>query len=1037
MLLLSSSFAFAQAVQKEPETQQKPEVPKASVPQKELENAGNEDVARVMRTFQGRGELTDGSDPTPAAAAMKAFKLDEGLKIELVATEPDVMQPLFMSFDERGRMWVVQYKQYPFPAGLKVIRYDQHLRAVFDQVPKAPPEHTRGADEITVWEDLDGDGKYETHRTVIDGLNIATSVVSDSHGIWVLNPPYLLFYPDTNGDAVPDGEPTVHLSGFGMEDTHSVANSLCWGPDGWLYAANGSTTTGNVLDQTGKTTPFQGQCIWRYHPKRGVFEIYAEGGGNTFSTEIDAKGRVFSGTNHGNTRGMYYPQGSYGEKNWGKHGPLTNPYAFGYFKHMRFKGDGDRFPQAFAIYEGYTLPKKYHGNIIAANALHNRVWLSDRIPDTSSFRTEDNVMIAETEDRWFRPVDVKVGPDGGIYLADWYDSRLSHVDPRDTWHKTTGRIYRIVATDPQPIPEAFKRLFPSATHFDLTKLSTADLLVVLGHPNKLMRTSAVRVLGQRQDQASVAPLRQIVLSSQDERTLEALWALNWQGAFDEALRLECLSHTNPVVREWTVRLIGDDDHASATLAEKLQRMAQSETDLHVRTQLACTAKRLPPNVSLPMFAALVAHDEDVEDLHQPLLCWWALEAQCERDREAVLKMFENGALWRIPMVKANMLDRLMQRFAMTGTEADWQTCARLMQLAPSLEEQRSLVRGLREALAGRTFGKLPEALETELTKYRTLAKESDLPLRLRSKEEAAIAQAIKLLGDAKADKAEKLEIAEILGETRAASAISVLLKLLNDTSSHSLQRVALQALAHFENKEIGTTICRLLHSSLPTEHDVQHSAFRVLASRPEWSGQLLNEVDEYRLSPQQIPMDIVEQMRLHQDEQLQARIKKLWGQTRSTPVELRAEVERVRAIIKKSQGDLGRGEVLFKQKCGVCHTLFGSGGKTGPDLTGYERTNLEFLLPSVIDPSAAIREEFTNYQIVTDDGRVLTGLIDKQDTQTITLRGVDNQTTLVSRDQIEVLQALSRSLMPEGLLKDMDHQQLQDLFAYLTARTQR
>ncbi len=177
-------------------------------------------------------------------------------------------------------------------------------------------------------------------------------------GIWVLQPPYLLFYPDADGDDVPDGDPEVHLRGFGLEDTHSVANSLTWGPDGWLYGANGSTTTGNVSSEVTKNVQWQGQRIWRYHPETKVFEIYAEGGGNTFSLDIDAKGRVFSGTNNGSTRGMYYPRGSYGKKGWGKHGPLTNPYAFGFFQHMRHEGDNRRFAQAFCIYEGGLYPEE-------------------------------------------------------------------------------------------------------------------------------------------------------------------------------------------------------------------------------------------------------------------------------------------------------------------------------------------------------------------------------------------------------------------------------------------------------------------------------------------------------------------------------------------------------------------------------------------------------------------------------------------------------------------------------------------------------
>ena len=316
------------------------------------ESAGNAEVLKVMQTFQGKGALADGSVPTPASEAVTHFKVADGVKIELVAEEPTVMQPLSINFDDRGRMWVVQYRQYPFPAGLKVIRYDQYLRAVFDRVPPPPPNHIPGKDVISVFEDLDSDGIYETHRDVIRDLNIATSVLAGRGGIWVLNPPYSLFYPDANGDANPDSDPVVHLSGFGLEDTHSVASSLTWGPDGWLYGVNGSTTTGKVRTRSGQTTAFEGQCVWRYHPKLESFEIYAEGGGNTFSLDIDSVGRVFSGTNNGDTRGMYYPQGSYGIKNWGKHGPLTNPYSLGFFQHMRFEGDGDRSAQTFAIYEG-------------------------------------------------------------------------------------------------------------------------------------------------------------------------------------------------------------------------------------------------------------------------------------------------------------------------------------------------------------------------------------------------------------------------------------------------------------------------------------------------------------------------------------------------------------------------------------------------------------------------------------------------------------------------------------------------------------
>ena len=165
-------------------------------------------------------------------------------------------------FDERGRLWVVQYLQYPFPAGLKMVSHDGVWRAVYDKVPPPPPHHFRGKDKITIHEDTDGDGVFDRHKTFVDGLNIATAVAHGRGGVWVLNPPYLLFYPDRNNDDVPDGDPEVHLQGFGLEDTHSVVNSLRWGPDGWLYAAQGSTVTGHVtrpgLDDGKEPRPLDG-----------------------------------------------------------------------------------------------------------------------------------------------------------------------------------------------------------------------------------------------------------------------------------------------------------------------------------------------------------------------------------------------------------------------------------------------------------------------------------------------------------------------------------------------------------------------------------------------------------------------------------------------------------------------------------------------------------------------------------------------------------------------------------------------------------
>ena len=274
----------------------------------------------------------DDSMPLNPVDALSSFTVPNDLELELVLSEPNISQPIFFNFDERGRMWVMNYLQYPYPAGLKMVSRDKYWRAVYDKVPIAPPNHVRGADKITIHEDTNGDGTYDSHKTFLDGLNIATSFVRGRGGVWVLNPPFLLFYPDADNDDVPDSDPVVHLEGLGLEDTRSCVNSLRWGPDGWPYACQGSTVTGKVRrpgDE--KIHRSLGQLIWRYHPENQIYEIFAEGGGNAFGLEFDSKCRAFSGHNGGDTRGFHYVQGGYYRKGFGKHGPLSNPFSFGFF----------------------------------------------------------------------------------------------------------------------------------------------------------------------------------------------------------------------------------------------------------------------------------------------------------------------------------------------------------------------------------------------------------------------------------------------------------------------------------------------------------------------------------------------------------------------------------------------------------------------------------------------------------------------------------------------------------------------------------
>jgi putative heme-binding domain-containing protein len=239
---------------------------------------------------------------------------------------------------------------------------------------------------------------------------------------------------------------------------------------------------------------------------------------------------------------------------------------------------------------------------------------------------------------------------------------------------------------------------------------------------------------------------------------------------------------------------------------------------------------------------------------------------------------------------------------------------------------------------------------------------------------------------------------------------------------------------NYDDPAIGKVVLRQYQTTLPDEQGVRSTAQRLLASRKAWTLAFLDDIEASSIDQTSIALSVVEQMRLQNDPEINRRVEKLWGRTRPSPAEAQQQVERYRSLLQSGSGDLARGKAVFKESCATCHKLYGEGGDTGPELTGYERTNLEFMLPSIVDPSAAIREEFTNFAVFTVDGRTLTGLIQDQNNRTVTLRSVDNQTTLVNRDKIEELKALPVSLMPDGLLTKLSDEQVRDLFAYLMSR---
>ncbi len=987
--------------------------------------AGNEAVKKIIETFGGRGTLADNTPMKSPADALAALKTRADVAIDLVASEPAVEQPLYMSFDSRGRLWVTQYRQYQFPAGLKIVAYDQHLRAKFDKVPEPPPLGVKGADRITVHEDTDGDGLYDKSKVVIDGLNIASAALKGAGGIWVMNPPYLLFYPDANDDDVPDSYPKVELKGFGLEDTHSVASSLCWGVDGWLYGANGSTTTGNVSSDTTKNVKWEGQCIWRFHPKTKKFEIYAEGGGNTFSLDIDSKGRVFSGTNTGSTRGMHYEQGSYGIKGWGKHGPLTNPYAFGWFDHMKHEGDNKRFPQAFTIYEGGVLGSAYEGRIIAPNALQNLVYVSDRIPSGATFTTKDTESLVTTHDRWFRPVDAKCGPDGCIYLADWYDTRLSHVRPVDDWHKTSGRIYRIRPASGAPRREAL----------DLHAAPADLLLAQLSSTNKWVRKQATLEIGWRGLEELIPQLWEVVFKQDEPRALDALFALDQLNAVGEAQVSALLSHGDPYVRRWAVKIIGEKGGRWLKAQEKLGQLAASEPHPEVRTQIAASAKRIAGEQSLAVIKALALNaKENPVDSRLGLMLWWAMESKAETQRDQVVALFSDPSLWQSPVVQGFWLKQLPQRWALAGGELNLQACSKLISLAPDDSGRSLVLTGIAAAFDGAQLPKLPDALALALAAYLKQQGGGGLELAVRSGDAKAVKEAITKLKAPTSPVTQRAALALALAETGHVDALSTLDAIFKSTSeAPTAKRALLPAVAKFGDRKIVASLLEGWEARVAGDKLLREAVLRMVAGRLDWSKMLMAEVDRWQVPEKHFNVEIVRQLSLHKDAEIDAAIERHWkGLLAVAPTEeVSKEAGRIRDVLRTGTGDAAKGKVHFTQRCAICHKLFGEGNQVGPELTGYERNSIDFWLNAVLTPSLEIREGFGNYVVKLKSGQILTGIIAKQDANGVQLRDAANQLTPVRQADIASLEASPVSLMPPMLTTGLQDADLRDLFAFL------
>jgi putative membrane-bound dehydrogenase-like protein len=956
--------------------------------------------------------LAQGYRPDIAASKMTT---PPGIEVRLFASEPHVRQPVAIDFDDRGRAWVMQYLQYPNPAGLTRIQVDRYSRTVYDRIPPPPPRGPRGDDRLTILLDTTGSGRIDRTRDFVTGLNLASAFAFGHGGVYVLQAPWLLFYPDRDGDDVPDDEPEVLLAGFGMEDAHSVANSLTWGPDGWLYGCQGSTVTARI-----RGIEFQ-QGVWRYHPLTRRFELFCEGGGNSWGLDFDRHGNLFYSTNHGGYVMLHGVQGGYYWKSFGKHGPLHNPFALGYFDHVPHAGfRGGHVSVGGIVYRGDAFPARFRDRYLAADLLGHNVYWHEIVADGSSFRSRHGGELLLSNDTWFAPSDVVLGPDGAVYVADWHDKRTAHPDPDADWDRSNGRIYRIA-------PKGTK----SRTGLDLQKLSSSKLVEMLAHPNDWFVRRARRILAERRDPEVIFPLRDAVRTNRDEHlALESFWAVYVSGGFTDPFAAEVLHHPNPHIRRWTIRFLGDDRKLGPTLARQVIELAGREPHPVVRSQLASSAKRWPAEVGLPIVRALLRH-EDARDPHIPLLLWWAVEQHALSALEDVLDLFAGAKGWESAVARDTIQPRLLRRLAAAGTAESLRGCARLLAAAPA-SQQGALLLALDQGLADRPPGlsEVPSALRSLLGKawHEDATDAGLLRVLLRLGDERARRRVLHLACDPHTPVSLRTTMLSALGELGRQDCVPGLLGLIGAREAEEVQLAALDALARFERADMAV----LVGGYRTLTPRVRARVRSVLLGRRAWAWLLVDEVAAGRIDSREVTVADLQPVARFGDVRLEERVRKLWGRVRSaTPEEKLAEVRRLANDLRAGSGDARAGRLLFEKRCGSCHRLHGEGGTLGPDLTHANRQDQHQLLVHIVDPSAVIRKEYLSFTVQTTDGRVLTGLLTEQTPGHVTLVNAQNEKTTIPREKIQETSESPISLMPENLLRDLKPQELRDLFRYL------
>ena len=1058
----------------------------------------------------------------PAAEALKNLQLPTGFKAELIAAEPEVVQPIAMTWDERGRLWVIEGNSYPKPRELGA-----------------------GQDRILIFEDADGNGSFEKRTVFAEGISLASGIEIGFGGVWVGAAPYFMFIPDVDRDDKPDATHASYeasqtpkvpglkftayalLDGWGSQDTHETLNSFIWGPDGWLYGCHGVFThskVGKVGTPDEQRVPLNAG-VWRYHPVRHTFEVFAHGTSNPWGLDYDQHGEFFVTAcviphlYHIVPGGRYHRQG-------GQH---FNPHTYDDIKtiadHAHFAGsvkdnahwgprkDGgivaDDTNQAggghahcgLAIYQSSQFPAIYRNQLLFGNLHGHRLVNNYLDPKGSTYIGRHGSDFMRSNDMHFIPVTQKVGPDGSLYVSDWSDKQVCHRGSNaiEMWDRSNGRIYRIsygeggagtpvrtsdaaegsVGTPARteqndgkaaksneadkrsvgsrkairaPLDAAAREFqFPKAP-FDLSKENDETLVkLAVQTENEWFSRMARRVLMERAGANKTNPAKDESISKTwtERKDAKARLRMLWLAACGYFPKVEAgsfgwaalLTDSDEYVRAWAWRLMGNEPEMLRTVIQypvvkdkqepvtagrksrsegflPLAETMKAETSPIVRREAASLLSRLSGTLGLELATALLAHAEDKDDPYIPLLIWYGIEPIVGSSAQAGLELAKASKMPKIT-------DFIYRRFG--AEEIGRTTLLRIAAESEDSAQREALLRTVVEA--ARAGNKVMPPNDWELMKSKL--GESSLVAELEAfmGVEASVAVYRQKL-TSQASLTEREAALRILMQVRDSQTAALLHQVI-ESGDKAILRRAIQALATLPHEG---TPALLLAKFSSFDATAQNDAINTLATTPAGARGLLLAVKDGRVSRSLLSPFLARQMDTLKDKQVKALIKEVWGDLNAPKADLEQRKVKFRTTLSPAalaKADAIKGKMIFTATCGTCHRLLGEGQDVGPDLTGSNRADLDYLLDNVLDPNAVIGKDYQLNVFELNDGRIASGVI-KEETSAayrVTLPGGIEQ--IVKKAEVKKRTLSPMSTMPEGLFDALPADMLLDLVKYL------